>query len=250
MEHDNFMMMSRSEHRNTGGTFSSQSVLTAVQRFVNSVNTMNETIMVPSRLLDMDITSIENQSIPVLLRGDSDPFAVYGMLNGTKNDLMYGLPTTEKEELLKAAKNKENTSDRWSSPYDSVSDITSTINNSYNHLNSNSTTCSTNSVVSNNHASNSNSRITKPVPSRRTSTLSMISVNSSGSESGGESDIVEEASDEVDSDIGTDDSSAPESVAQASAQLREHLIGLYSSLTQLSEAAVYISDRYQEVISQ
>lgn len=270
-------LISRSQHLHSGGSFSSQSVMTAVQDFVLAVNTMNETIMVPCRLLDMDMTNSQNKPVPELLRGETDPHAVYGMLNATKNDLMYGLPTLDEDDIIQSSTSssrlQDSSSDRWSSPCDSSSSDTVSIVGSSSSTNpastntNNTTTFRSNSINNINNNINSGNKTAavaeKQQPRRRESTLSMVSVaSSSGSDcgSGPESDITEESpdgtGDEVDSALGTEDrtappaSASPASVSQASAHLRGHLMGLYSCLTQLSKTAAYITDRYQEEINE
>jgi len=83
---------------------SPQSIVAEMERFVQSVNNMNETVMVPSRLMDMTITvphrynfeSGSTPSTPVELTtatfnlAGSDMHNFYTMLNSMKTELIYG----------------------------------------------------------------------------------------------------------------------------------------------------------------
>ncbi|KAF2360497.1 Spot 14 family [Trinorchestia longiramus] len=237
---NNTSMMPPRQHSSSCNTFSSQSVLKTVQRFVSSVNAMNETVMVPCRLLDMDVQSMKNKDVPEILKNSNDPYAVYSMLNATKNDLMYG-PSTEDDDDITPS--HDTTSDRWSSPYDSSSNETnSVVHNSSQNNNSNS--------VNNNSRNISN----KSEPMRRQSTLSMVSVASTASDCSTESDIVETSptesiGEESSPETSGESSTGTETVSKVSAQLRNHLIGLQSCLTQLCDTANFISDCYQEDVT-
>ena len=169
-------------------------------------------------------TNDTNKPVPDLLQTGQDPYAVYGLLNSTKNDLIYGLSSSKESESIK--KERDTTSDRWSSSpsYDSVSQ--------------------TSSVSSSN---NSNPKL-QHQHSRKISDLSLMSLGSStGScdSSSADSDVTEEAED-VDSCLSSEDSTTICTVAQASSEMRMHLSGLYTCLNQLSDTALYITDRYQE----
>lgn len=194
----------------------------------------------------MELSNNENRPVPELLRTDKDAFAVYGILNTTKNDLLYGLAIADEDDddddvVINSRMRRNTYSDRWSSPCDSI-DVTLA-------------------------SKNSNAAVKQPqTPVRRESTLSMISVNSSNSDTSIENDIVEEShdnsSDGTDSALGAEDAATSSSasttmiantppatsVVEASSQLKGHLIGLYSCLTQLSDTASYLTDRYQEDI--
>ncbi|XP_018018650.1 myb-like protein A [Hyalella azteca] len=240
-------LMPPRQHSSNSNTFSSQSVLKTVQKFVTSVNAMNETVMVPCRLLDMDFSAMKDKTVPELLKNSNDPYAVYCLLNTTKNDLMYGPSTEDDDEVTPQ---HDSTSDRWSSPCDSSGSETNSVvqNSAYNTQHNGNSSNTVNNNVSpasrNSHAPN------KSAPARRQSTLSMISVASSSSECSSECDLAEtstESAEDASAGLGSEvQSSAPETVIQVSAQLRDHLIGLQNCLTQLSETANFISDCYQE----
>jgi len=131
--------------------FSSQSVLCDMNKFIKTVNNMNETVMVPSRLLDIEIKS--NSKVPVMLRGGGDPYTFFNVINSVKNDLIWG-PTSNDDEddhddlSSSSSSSAINSGTSWSDP----STPTSTNNNHKRHV-------------------------------RRQSTLSNISMNSSDIES-------------------------------------------------------------------
>lgn len=76
-------LSSREESR----VFSRQSVLSVMDRFVQAVDNMNDTVMVPSRLMDIS-NDVDNDLN--LGRGNNDYHAFYSMLNAMKNELLWG----------------------------------------------------------------------------------------------------------------------------------------------------------------
>jgi len=260
---------SANQHRSTRGHKRSPSdgtqttVLSAMQRFVSTVNSMNDTIMVPCRLLDMEMNSEKIRPVPELLQSGQDPYVIYGVLNSARNDLLYGLSSSHGDTTLKKA--QQVSSDRWSSPSFETASHSSTGSSS-----SNST-------------ANNKSQKDKEA-ARRISTLSIMSIGSNGSscDSSSDADAAEETSDDRDSCLGSDDThstvspsstsnttttnkcksssrstsssnssinSSSSSVAQASAELKTHMSGLFTCLNQLSDTALYITERYQEELA-
>lgn len=105
---DNLQMyrLDVNHHRNGGGsssrrasrnedsfTCSQQSILSAMDRFVKSVNNMDATVLVPSRLRDMDLTDKAGRAPPPNLT-HTDLYSFYNMLNDVKNELLWGPSTT------------------------------------------------------------------------------------------------------------------------------------------------------------
>lgn len=215
----NEQRMARHKRSPSDTSTSTLTLQSAVQRFITSVTDMNDTIMVPCRLLDMEMISNKNKTMPDLLQAGQDPYVIYGLLNSAKNDLMYGLSSSEDSEPLKRTE-ETTTSDRWSSaPSDAGSQGSSGSSTSGDNKNSN-----------------------KQVPARKISALSLMSLGSSTSSSDG--DITEEVEDS-ESCVSSEESTAS-TVAQASLELRTHLSGLHSCLNQLSDTANFITERYQE----
>ncbi|CAH0592282.1 unnamed protein product [Chrysodeixis includens] len=57
--------------------FSKQSILNDMEKFVKMVNVMDETVLVPSRLMNLP------------QEGDDDPFNMFAMLNDLKTELLW-----------------------------------------------------------------------------------------------------------------------------------------------------------------
>lgn len=68
---------------------SQQSILSAMERFVKSVNNMDNTVLVPSRLRDMDLTGIKSRHVPSTLT-NTELYNFYLMLNDVKKELLWG----------------------------------------------------------------------------------------------------------------------------------------------------------------
>lgn len=77
-------------------TCSQQSILSAMDRFVKCVNNMDSTVLVPSKLRDMDIPSgnVKMQRIPPAL-ANTDLHSFYLMLNDVKKELLWGPGTAQ-----------------------------------------------------------------------------------------------------------------------------------------------------------
>lgn len=67
---------------------SQQSVLSAMDRFVTAVNNMDATVLVPSRLRDMDVSKTSQP--PPSTISNPDLFTYYNMLKDVKNELLWG----------------------------------------------------------------------------------------------------------------------------------------------------------------
>lgn len=83
---------SRPSRGDDGFTCSQQSVLSAMDRFVKAVNNMDSTVLVPSRLQDMDVSN-ENSKFSRCLPADlsnTDVYRFYIMLKDVKNELLWG----------------------------------------------------------------------------------------------------------------------------------------------------------------
>lgn len=207
---DNSVRMNKTDELSD---FSSQSILCAMDRFVKAVNHMNETVMVPCRLLDVNVDSTKNpSSVPTMLRGNNKPYSLYNVLNSIKNDLIWG-PTSNDDD------DNENHSS-VASPF---------INN----------TRWSDSGPASTTADNVKGHF------RRQSTLSNISMASSTSD--GESEGCFEGSEGGDSGLEGDEGG--EAVNNVMDSLRSHLIGLHLCLNSLTDTASYITDRYQDEVN-
>lgn len=189
--------------RNDDTEFSHQSILNAMDRFVKSVNTMDETILVPCRLMDLKVgdeqdptqpkkhTAKNKHSVQDIL-SSTDLFDVYNMLNSIKADLLWGTAPTREDESPQPTQ----------------------------HL-----------TAGKGHV-------------RRPSTVSVASTNSSASTI---SDCESETGNENDS--GIEESAQTENKSEHLAQnFRRHLLGLSRCLRQMTDAAQYVTSRYQDDI--
>ncbi|XP_013780414.1 mid1-interacting protein 1-B-like [Limulus polyphemus] len=83
----------RSKRRHAGDdafTCSQQSILSAMDRFVNSVTNMDSTVLVPSRLRDMETDGGNVHQRPPQFMSKMDLFTFFTALNDIKNELLWG----------------------------------------------------------------------------------------------------------------------------------------------------------------
>nr|CAD7402938.1 unnamed protein product [Timema poppensis] len=199
--------------------FSLQSIMNAMEKFVKTVNEMDETILVPCRLMDLKVgdsgdtvkmTTNSCKSLAGSISGvaslnvhnmaSTDLYSLYAMINSVKKELLWGQKNENKEKLP---------------------------------TNTSSAPASLSSPAIKGHV-------------RSPSTASLNSTNSSASISDTESD----AGNENDSGIEAEDSTIQEAdyPRQISENFTLHLNGLHRSLEQITEAASYLTSRYQNDI--
>ncbi|GJQ80326.1 hypothetical protein Trydic_g249 [Trypoxylus dichotomus] len=181
--------------------FSHQSVFNVMEKFVRSVNTMDDTILVPCRLMDMKVGDEQDPTGPKQnskskhdinnTLNSADLLDLYNMLHSIKADLLW----SKGEHLEKDEESPKNT-----------------------HL-------------------------TVKGHVRRPSTVSVTSTNSVSSISDTES----ETGNEIDSGI-EEPPCVTDRTQQVAQNFRRHLSGLTKSLKQLTEAAQYLTNRYQHDI--
>lgn len=223
--------------------FSNQSILNAMEKFVKTVNAMDETILVPCRLMDRkvgdstDTMPVEQQkqhshhvkksgkaSVRDILN-TSDLFKLYNMLNVVKVDLLWGRQDAEEGSESPMVSPTEKTDVRYKQK--SASPAPEQQQQTQNMSSASSA------------ASDSGSSIKGHV--RRPSTVSMASSNSGSTLSDSESEISAENDSGIESESNVDQDKS----AELAKQFRTHLHGLYRSLEQMTEAANYLTARYQ-----
>ncbi|XP_062543444.1 uncharacterized protein LOC134210981 [Armigeres subalbatus] len=228
--------------------FSNQSILNAMEKFVKTVNAMDETILVPCRLMDRkvgdstDTLPMEQQQKPHSYHGKksgkasvrdalntSDLFKLYNMLNVVKVDLLWGRQDADEVAESQMGSTAQSTTDVQ---YKQKSASPAPEQQPQN-MSSNSSTTSSSSV------SESGSSIKGHI--RRPSTASMASSNSGSTLSDSESEISAENDSGIESESNVDQDKSTE----LAKQFRTHLLGLYRSLEQMTEAANYLTARYQ-----
>ncbi|XP_014239342.1 mid1-interacting protein 1-B isoform X2 [Cimex lectularius] len=78
--------------------FSSHSIMKAMERFVQAVQDMDETILVPSRLMDLEVGDASD-TVELKPKGMStDLYRLYMMVNCVKNELLWGANSGEVDE--------------------------------------------------------------------------------------------------------------------------------------------------------
>lgn len=175
----------------------------AMERFVEAVQEMDETILVPSRLMDLQVGD-DSDAVGLELSKRSDAKSVHP----TNLHNLYSLVNCVKKELL------------WSSSESRLENESTTPAQPY--------TPSHKGHI------------------RRPSTASMASTNSSASTI---SDTDSDAGLEVDSGVEGESNSPNQNYTQKfEDSFRRHLYGLQRSLEQMSEAAAYLTKRYQNEV--
>lgn len=222
--------------------FSNQSILNAMEKFVKTVNAMDETILVPCRLMDRKVGDSTDTIPPVEQHqkqhhshhhgkktkasirealNTSDLFKLYNMLNVVKVDLLWGRQDAVEEQQSASAVPMDTT------PAD------------YNKQKSASPAPAEKELSSDSGAVAATGSIKGHI--RRPSTVSMASSNSASTLSDSESEI----SAENDSGIESESNADQDKSNELAKQFRTHLLGLYRSLEQMTEAANYLTARYQ-----
>lgn len=222
--------------------FSNQSILNAMEKFVKTVNAMDETILVPCRLMDRKVGDSTDTIPPAEQHqkqhhshhhgkktkasirealNTSDLFKLYNMLNVVKVDLLWGRQDAVEEQQSASAVPMDTTPAPAEYKQKSASPAPAEK-----ELSSDSGAAATGSIKG--HI-------------RRPSTVSMASSNSASTLSDSESEI----SAENDSGIESESNADQDKSNELAKQFRTHLLGLYRSLEQMTEAANYLTARYQ-----
>lgn len=252
--------------------FSNQSILNAMDKFVKSVNTMDETILVPCRLMDRKVGDATD-TVPVApkaqhygahhgkksnrattreLLNTSELFQLYNTLKLVKVDLLWGRQDAEdgvEDSVVMGCSTKStsksssnSSSNAAAHSNNTTADPTVAIVSSSNG--SSSSPAGSEKGESNSSTTTSSSSTTTPATKghvRRPSTVSVASSNSASTLSDSDS----ETSAENDSGIESEGNQEQDRSAELAKQFRTHLLGLYRSLEQMSEAANYLTARYQ-----
>lgn len=248
--------------------FSNQSILNAMDKFVKSVNAMDETILVPCRLMDRKVGDATD-TVPVApkaqhygahhgkksnrattreLLNTSELFQLYNTLKLVKVDLLWGRQDAEdgvEDSVVmgcstKSAKSSSSSSSSSNNAAHSNNTTADPTVANASSSNGSSVSSSSSPAGSEKAESNSSSTTTKGHV-RRPSTVSVASSNSASTLSDSDS----ETSAENDSGIESEGNQEQDRSAELAKQFRTHLLGLYRSLEQMSEAANYLTARYQ-----
>lgn len=243
--------------------FSKDSLVNIMEKFVKTVNTMDETILVPCRLMDRQVG---DSTDIILLKSSShcynngakdrstsvheflnsaDLFNLYNMLNSLKNDLLWTRSNSDEASLgEKLLVNNVN-----SSSIPGITSVTcSSLTEQERFIDGNGS--SVELQKSQNNGCHNSSSVTTQIKThiRRPSTASMASSNSVSNLSDSESEISNENDSGIESESSLQESRNGASVDKATdlaRQCRTHLAGLYRCLEQMTEAANYLTARYQ-----
>lgn len=167
-------------------------------------------------------------------------FSLYNMLNGVKVDLLWGRNDDGPNDLDDVNQQCDNAclAAATQTATTTTTDVPSTAN-----TNTTSTTTGSDNGTNNGNASQSSTKEAKG-HARRPSTASVASSNSTTTLSDSDSEISTENDSGIESECkhGTDKS------RDLAKQYRKHLLGLYRCLEQMTDAANYLTARYQSDI--
>ncbi|XP_015602625.1 uncharacterized protein LOC107271250 isoform X2 [Cephus cinctus] len=192
--------------------FSNASILNSMERFVRTVNEMEETILVPSRLLDLAVGDAADTITMKGKRGatikdtmaNTDLFRLYNIVNRTKVELLWSQEPEEDDIIADIEKEKRRPATLTRRP-------------------------STTSMQSIHSAASISSNA---------STTSSSSVSSSACDSDSDTGI--------ENDSGLENEEPSDRLANIAADnFRRHLRGLHRSIERMTEAAAYLTLRYQ-----
>lgn len=236
-----------------------------MEKFVKNVNIMDETILVPCRLMDRKVGDITD-TVPAAPKAQhhgshhgkksnrasieevlitSELFEVYKMLKVVKVDLLWGRQDAEdnvEESVVMSCATKSASSNGSSNSSSTTNSTSSNTVATTNSSNTGSSSTGSEKVETNSSISPATIAPTSAKGhTRRPSTVSVASSNSASMLSDSES----ETSAENDSGIESEGNQEQDRSIELAKQFRTHLIGLYRSLEQMSEAANYLTARYQ-----
>lgn len=273
--------------------FSKDSLVNVMEKFVKTVNSMDETILVPCRLMDRQVgdstdiiqappkTSASYQIAMQAMNGvkgkhrqqtvheclnSSELFNLYTMLNSLKNDLLWtrnegsdDIDLYEKQPALHTIMSQVSICSTTS--YNSSDSQQDNIDHQQKVVSNDSTTNTTQKQQNNggsSHGTTTSTTTTTKGHNRRPSTASMTSANSVSNLSDSESEISNENDSGMESEGNCNGSQSGGSTTGSSCsqqntdratelarQCRQHLAGLHRCLEQMTEAANYLTARYQ-----
>lgn len=161
--------------------FSSQSIMKAMEKFVTAVQEMDETILVPSRLMDLQVGDSGDSVAKTELGSSTDLFGLYETVNSVRKELLWG-SESDNQIRYKA----------------------------------------------------------KPGHVRRPSNVSTTSLGSNVSDTDSETGL--------DSGIENEQETKPTQTQRLEENFRRHLYGLQTCLGKITDAANYLTKRYQNDI--
>ncbi|XP_017018905.1 uncharacterized protein [Drosophila kikkawai] len=256
--------------------FSKDSIVNVMEKFVKTVNIMDDTILVPCRLMDRQIgdstdiipattgkdttaNQLTQNSSAQGKRGAAHSKNVQDFLSASELFNLYNMLNSLKKDLLWTA----NQEDDEQHQQQSEQQLNSSPNSTSNCNPSESKTESSTSTAAATGNGSSSGGVKGHV--RRTSTASMMSTNSVSNMSDSDSDISQENDSGLESDGNKSDhaqstdgsdivdvakskQASGDKATELAQRCRRHLNGLYQCLEQMTEAANYLTARYQSDI--
>jgi hypothetical protein len=270
----------------TSFTCSQQSILSAMERFVKSVNNMDSTVLVPIKLRDMDLKSTKagasKTKLPTVLQ-NGDLYAFYLLLHDARKELLWG-PSTALSAMgtfsvPSSLRSSSGTLNLMNASTSSNTNLPSPITSGW----ANSSSTSSASIVSSTSNGNANftNRIVPSIAASKTSgsSASLVSMDATPSHTfahpavtsgsirkrenthsrqpsddslasfgSGTSTLDLDSESEADSLLHERDSNQTDHTLHLAASFKHHLQGLHTILHQLSDAADFFCARYQEEI--
>lgn len=219
-----------------------------MEKFVKAVNEMEETILVPSRLLDLavgdagDTVCQKGKSTIKDTMPNTDLYRLYNIVNTLKLELLWSQKSSI-EAQDEENEEEDNNNRRAVKSRPATIPSTATTSLTANSTNSTTLTGITPSSVTSVTDKSVESAAVRLGHTRCPSTTSMqsaSSVISSISSSDSDSDMG------VENDSGLESEDQPDRFAnQAADNFRRHLRGLHRSIKRMTQAAEYLSLRYQ-----
>jgi hypothetical protein len=205
-----------------------------MQRFEKSVSNVSSTVLVPSRLRDMEVPGKKESRIPPALANTDNLYNFYVMLHDVKKELNWGPGTGAVAAATMGSTGSASLASSASSSGSSGRSTPRSVGSSMG---------STTGLLDNNKRLNGN-----PVHQRQTSDESMKSLGSAASSSGSsdtDSEVDSLLTDRLDRTCLEDEDTSHLAIA-----IRHHLQGLHTMLHQLADSADFLSRRYQEEIEE
>lgn len=222
--------------RHDEAEFSNASILNSMEKFVRTVSEMEDTILVPSRLLDLSVGDAGDTICVKGKRGgggtvkdtlaNTDLYRLYNIVNQIKTELLWS---------QESAKTRADADEQQASSI--VAPKTGGSSNGSSTSSAESTTSAASTAPSSGRLGHA----------RCPSTTSMQSVRSASSiVSSSTSDSDSEIGNEIDSGLESEECGAAVDLASVAAEnFRRHLRGLHRSIARMTEAAEYLTLRYQ-----
>ena len=213
--------------------YSQESVLSAMDRFVNSVTNMSTCILVPSKLRDLEVTRRPQVVTPKVVHG-SDMYQVYKMLNGLKQDFIYGPESNQNNDPMVNEADDGYMNKEPSTALDIERDYNLSCSAILRTSPSSSSASSCLESIESDETDGSDALLSSEEETEKVKTLTLNSGRRRQSA--------------IDVTSRHDDEDTRDSVMSVANRLKFHLRGMQDILNQLSDSADFIATLYQDEI--